>query len=244
MITQDLSDARQESQIWTAYALNPYLRSSDLRVVVRNGNAKLTGNVPDAITRDLARQIALGVADIDEVDNQIEIRAGYSAPLSAERGFGEMVDDATITSTVRLKMLWSRHAEELGAQVDTTCGRVSLSGVAESVEARDMAGKLAANTHGVRSVDNQLLVESVKAGMARSEASNAINLADAWITLKVKSTFLYSTNVDSSRIEVSTQGGVVELSGKLDSVAERAVAIELAANVRGVRSVDSAALTT
>ena len=55
--------------------------------------------------------------------------------------------------------------------------------------------------------------------------------------------FLYSTNVNRSRIEVNTQGGVVKLTGKLDSVAERAAAIGLAANVRGVRSVDADSLT-
>jgi len=244
---QQVVDARQESQIWTAFALSASLRHNDLKVSVRDGKATLAGFVGDSVRQDLARQIALKVAGITAVENHIEIRPTFTPPgAAAEPAFGEMVDDATITCTVRSKLLWSRHGEELAAHVDTARGRVSLTGVAESIEARDMAGKLAANTQGVSSVDNQLSVESPRAGVARSESSNVIDItdvADGWITTKVKLTFLYSTNVNRSNIDVNTQGGIVKLTGKLDSAAERTAAIALAANVRGVRSVDAASLT-
>jgi len=69
------------------------------------------------------------------------------------------------------------------------------------------------------------------------------DVADGWITMKVKSTYMYSSNVDGSDIAVSTNAGVVKLTGKMDSGAERALAIELARNVKGVKSVDSSALT-
>ena len=59
----------------------------------------------------------------------------------------------------------------------------------------------------------------------------------------MKSTYVYSSNVDGSDITVSTDNGIVTLSGKVDSGAERALAIELAQNVRGVKSVQSKALT-
>ena len=42
---------------------------------------------------------------------------------------------------------------------------------------------------------------------------------------------------------MSTKDGIVTLSGKVDSGAERALAIELADNVRGVKSVRSKGLT-
>jgi hyperosmotically inducible periplasmic protein len=99
----------------------------------------------------------------------------------------------------------------------------------------------------VNSVDNQLKVTSPKAqastgaGAAIDEAGN--DIADAWITTKVKSTFRYSSNVGGSDISVKTDGGVVPLTGKVESGAERALAIELAQNIRGVRSVESKGLT-
>ncbi len=79
---------------------------------------------------------------------------------------------------------------------------------------------------------------------AKSSANEAEqDIVDSWITTKVKSTFMYSNNVNGSDIDVSTSAGVVTLSGKVDSGAERALAIELADNVRGVKSVQAQGLT-
>jgi len=33
-VPQDVTNARQETQIWTTYALSPYLRANDLKVSV------------------------------------------------------------------------------------------------------------------------------------------------------------------------------------------------------------------
>ena len=58
-ITQNITDVRQEVQIWTTYTLNPYLRANDLKASVKDGTATLTGTVPEGINKDLAREIAL-----------------------------------------------------------------------------------------------------------------------------------------------------------------------------------------
>ena len=239
--SQEAVEARQEAQIWTTYALSPYLRANDLKVAVHEGKATLTGVVAEDVNKDLAKQIALGVDGIKTVDNKIEVVADYKSPAqSADRSYGEMVDDATITSEVKSKLAWSRHADALSVNVDTMRGKVKLSGTAESAEAKELAGKLASNTRGVHSVNNQLVVEAGKPGAA---AKAGTDIADGWITTKVKSTFMYSSNVDGSDIAVSTNDGIVTLTGKMDSGAERALAIELAQNVRGVKSVNSKLLT-
>jgi len=239
--TQDVIEARQETQIWTTYALSPYLRANDLQVSVREGKATLTGKVAEGVNKDLAKQIALGVDGIKSVDNRIEIIPNYKEPEQAkDRSYGEKVDDASITSAVRSKLAWSRYSDDLKAEVQTTRGMVQLSGTADTTEAKDAAGKLAMNSHGVHGVNNQLTVQPGKSVAAKSEGTD---IADGWITTKVKSTYMYSTNVNGSDIAVSTNAGVVTLTGKVDSGAERALAIELAHNVRGVKSVDSTALT-
>ena len=241
-VSQEAIEARQESQIWTTFALSPYLSANDIKVSVRDGKATLTGNVADDVNKDLAKQIALGVNGISAVDNNIEVNSNYMPPArSEERAFGEMVEDATITATVKSKMLWSRFVEGIKANVHTTRGKVTLSGTADSAEAKGFAEKIAMNTDGVYSVDNQLVVGSEKSGGV-SKTMGA-DIADGWITTKVKSTFMYSSNVDGSDFTVSTNGGIVKLTGKSDSAAERASAIELAGNVRGVKSVDSSSLT-
>ncbi len=246
-MSQDVTEARQETQIWTTYALSPYLRTNDLKVSVDNGKATLTGKVEESVNKDLAKQIALGVSGIKEVDNQIVVQPDYVAPAaSSTRSYGEAIDDATITATVKSKLLWSKHADGLTMNVDTNRGHVTLKGTADSGAAKDIAGRLASDSRGVVSVDNQLVVAPTPTvgDSAKSAAKEAEqDIADSWITTKVKSTLMYSSNVDGLDIEVSTSAGVVTLKGKVDSGAERALAIELADNVRGVKSVQSKGLT-
>lgn len=247
-VSQDVTEARQETQIWTTYALSPYLRANDLKVSVDNGKATLTGKVDESVNKDLAKQIALGVSGIKEVDNQIVVQQDYVAPAaSSTRSYGEAIDDATITATVKSKLLWSKSTDGLTADVDTNRGRVTLKGTADSKDAKALAGRLALNSRGVESVDNQLVVTPKKTTVADSAKSSAKeaeqDISDSWITTKVKSTLMYSSNVNGSDIDASTSAGVVTLKGKVDSGAERALAIELADNVRGVKSVQAQSLT-
>lgn len=245
--TQSIADVRQETQIWTTFELNPYLRAHDLRVFVRDGTATLTGFVAEGVNKELAKLIALGVNGVIQVDNQIFVEADYVAPAaSIERSYGEMIDDANITAAIKSKLMWSQYSNGLSTDVDTAWGKVTLSGTVDSDIARDLAGRLALNTPGVVSVDNLLEVSLNKATLEHNAAVaasvRARDIADSWISTKVRSTFLYSSNINSHDIVVDTHDGVVTLTGKVGSVVERAFAIELAQHIRGVKGVLSDSL--
>lgn len=247
-LSQDITEARQESQIWTTYALSSYLRALDIDVSVDQGVATLSGKVDEGVSKDLAEQIALGVSGITRVDNQIVVQADYVRPKrSGDRSFGEVVDDASITAVVKSKLLWSKHAQGLSVNVETKSGKVTLHGTANSAAARELAGVLAQNTHGVVGVDNKLSVDGAKATMTETvkETTGDVkqDISDAWITTKVKSTLMYSSNINSSNIAVKTHNGAVTLDGKVNSGAEHALVVELASNVRGVGSVDAKGLS-
>lgn len=246
-VAQDVLDARQETQIWTTYALNPYLRASDLHVAVHQGTATLSGSVDEGINKELAEEIALGVDGVKDVENKIKVAEDFVAPdKSTARSYGETIDDSTITAVVKSKLAWSKYTSGVTTKVATKGGRVVLTGSADSAESRELAGRLAQNSRGVVAVDNRLTIDAAKPSLAddaeHSMKSAGHEVADAWITTKVKSTFLYSNNVDGSDIAVTTAAGVVTLSGKVDSGAERSLAIELAKNIRGVRSVTASGL--
>jgi len=244
-MSPDVTSARQESQISTTYSLSPYLRANDLKVSVNEGTATLSGTVEEDVYKELAKQIALGVSGIENVDNQIKVEADYVAPArtSRERSFGEVVNDATITATVKSKLLWSKNTEGLKIDVDTLMGKVTLLGAAENGAAKELAGRMARNTRGVVAVDNQLVVDESKPISTDEKVAPVRNttqvIADSWITTKVKSTYIYSRNVESGDISVSTKDGNVTLTGKVGSAAERALAIELAQNIRGVKNVNA-----
>jgi len=258
----EVANARQEARISTTYALSPYLRNHDIQVSVSGNTATLTGSVPEDVNRDLAEQIALHADGVTKVDNRITVLTDYKAPeRGSERSYGERIEDAGITTAVKSKLLWSRSVDGIAASVETEHGRVVLSGTAPSAAAKVEAGNLAKNTRNVVSVDNQLIVQAVKpdpgetritqrdSSANQSPAEDGIlaqageAVSDSWITMKVKSTLLYSSNVSGNDVSVSTSDGVVTLSGRMNSGAERALAISLAENVRGVKSVQSTSLT-
>lgn len=245
-VSQEVIESRQESQIWTTYALSPYLRANDLKVVVHGGKATLSGTVEEEVNKDLAKEIALGVNGIKTVDNQIVVQADY-IPSKNARKYGDLIDDATITTAVKSRLLWSKYADSLNTKVQTQLGRVTLSGTAETAAAKSYTGQLVLTTRGVVSLNNQLVVNDKDPSFADSAKRNAKatgqDIADGWITTKVKSSFLYSSNISGSDISVSTKKGIVTLNGKLASGAEQALAVEIAQNVRGVKSVQSKGLT-
>lgn len=237
-----VTNARQEAQIWTTYALNPYLSATDLNVSVQQGVVTLSGNVADDVHKELAGAIAAGVRGIKDVENNIIVDEEYKKPVQSSRGYADVVSDATITAAVKSKLLWSKHTDGMDTKVITKDGKVELSGIVATKQARQQAEKLAMNTDGVRAVSNQLEVGNTTAkgkGEHNIMAEKSSLISDSWITTKVKSTFMYSSNVAGADISVNTEKGIVTLAGKVSSGIEQALAIELAQNIRGVKSVSS-----
>jgi len=67
--------------------------------------------------------------------------------------------------------------------------------------------------------------------------------ADTWITTKVKSEFGTTENLPVTDISVTTVDGVVTLSGHVASDAVKQKAEQVAAGVKGVKSVEASGLT-
>ena len=244
-MSREISEARQEGSVWTAFALNRHLNPFAIEVDVENGTALITGTVETSVERDLAEQIALGVDGVSKVDNQLKLDPNYEAKASSEPNMAQRFDDATLAATVKSKLLWNSNTEGLDINVDAENGKVVLNGSAQTAQAKELAGRLAANTDGVREVSNLLSVSAVDtpAAQAQEVADKAgVAISDAWITSKVKSSFIYSRNLDGLNISVDTQQGMVSLSGQVLSAAEKQLAVETARNIRGVRGVDADAL--
>jgi osmotically-inducible protein OsmY len=71
---------------------------------------------------------------------------------------GSYVDDKTITTAVKAKLIEDKTTGGLSNNVDTLNGTVALSGFAKSAAEKQQAGAIARNTRGVREVHNNLIV--------------------------------------------------------------------------------------
>ena len=71
---------------------------------------------------------------------------------------GAYIDDATITTRVKARFAEDPAVSAMSLNVETLNGTVQLSGFAKSEAERNAAGRLAANTPGVKSVKNDIVV--------------------------------------------------------------------------------------
>jgi hyperosmotically inducible protein len=112
--------------------------------------------------------------------------------------------------------------------VSVSDGIVTLKGTVDSESERATAVRLA-TVAGIRVVDDQLKVESE--GMTAA-------VTDGAVTTKIKAQFLANTALRHADIAVTTNNGVVTLSGTVPSAELRQLAVDLARHTGGVARVD------
>jgi osmotically-inducible protein OsmY len=174
---------------------------------------------------------------------------------SGTRTVETAIDDATITGSVKSKLLADERTKGFDINVDTARGVVTLTGGADSQMAKNTAGSLAASATGVARVKNQLKVRAA-GSEARQDANTATasgevrealdesgdGIDDGWITTKVKSQLLADPDTKGLNIMVETHANIVHLSGVAATAASRELAISIARNTKGVRGVDATRL--
>lgn len=143
---------------------------------------------------------------------------------------GTQLDDSVITTKVKAAIATDSQAKGVDTSVETRKGEVLLSGFVDSQAQADREVQLAKAVEGVTSVDSKLKIKEGK-----STAGNVLD--DSVVTVKVKSALLADPNTKGSDIAVTTNKGVVQLSGYVDSADEQARAASVARNVEGVASV-------
>lgn len=173
----------------------------------------------------------------------------------APRSAGVVIDDATITASVKTALLADERTQGFDINVTTKSGHVTLEGGADSIADRLAATDIARHMKGVVSVNNNLIVaaagterrqdanKATASGEVREAADEAGDkIDDSWITTKVKTQLLADEDVKGLDISVETKENVVMLTGVVPSNKMRDAAIAIARNTKGVRSVNASKL--
>jgi len=79
--------------------------------------------------------------------------------ISAQEEPEQFMNSAIITSSVKTRLAQASGLETLSLSIETLQGQVLLSGFAQTQEQKDMAGKIANNTEGVKKVINNIVVQ-------------------------------------------------------------------------------------
>jgi hyperosmotically inducible protein len=151
-------------------------------------------------------------------------------PDSKQVSAGTVLDDSVITTKVKSALLTDSQAHGADTSVETRKGEVLLSGFVDNQAQADREVQLAKAVEGVQSVQNKLMIKDGKS------TAGAV-LDDSVVTVKVKSALMTDGQTKANQIAVTTNKGVVQLSGFVDSADEQARATSVARNVEGVQSV-------
>ncbi len=182
---------------------DPRLSSHDIAVDVRRGVAVLTGVVDSFRRRVAALDLAAQVSGIDLVEDHLRVQPT-----------GE-ITDGDLASEVRSMLT---HDREIGAEavlVSAHAGRVVLEGTVSNESQRRHAEDLALSATGVHKVTNQLVV----AGEARMEATV--------IARELQQELLEDPRLEGCFLRLSISGDRAVLSGRANSEAQVAVALEV-----------------
>ena len=117
--------------------------SVHVNVTSFNRSVLITGEAPDARTRDEIEKIVAAVPNVRALANELQI--GAVSPLSARTG------DSLITSNVKARFLGAKRLNPLHVKVVTEAGVVFLMGFVTDAEA-NTAADIARTTDGVRKV--------------------------------------------------------------------------------------------
>ena len=240
-MTQEARDAYRHGQIWATYAIDPALATRDIDVDVEGNTVILHGTVETPVEKILAGAIAQAADGVTKVDNQLKVDPEMVVMVTTvvpSRAYAQKVADASVAARVNSMLLWNQYTDGLDIAVSAHDGKVTLRGVADTPGAKRRAEEIAAHARGVTSVDNQLRVDG------NMQASSNEQRDPEWIEDKIEASYLYSYIVNSAALDAEADDkGNVTISGHVRSPMEKAMAIEMAQGITGVKHVDASDVT-
>ncbi len=163
----------------------------------------------------------------------IAMIAALTAACSAtptQRSTGQTLDDGVVNSRVKAALIANDQTKARQIDVVVYRGDVQLNGFVDSDTAKMAAASTAKNIEGVKSVQNNLQIRA-----ADRSAGQAVD--DTMITARVKTALIGDPRTKASQIEVTTNDGLVQLGGFVDSGTSKSAAAELARSIDGVKGV-------
>lgn len=149
------SDAWIAARVKTVLYFHRSVSGLDTDVSVKDGNVTLRGEAANQAQKELTTEYAKDVDGVKDVKNEMTV----AKALKEKTSIGEKIDDASITSQVKMSLLFHRSTSAVKTQVETEDGVVTLSGMAKSAAERDLVTKLVNDVNGVTKVNNRMTIQ-------------------------------------------------------------------------------------
>jgi osmotically-inducible protein OsmY len=164
----------------------------------------------------------------------------YARSDISGKDLGAVVTETRITASVKTVLALNRHLNNMQIDVSASDGVVTLSGAVGTEIQKQLAGEVARTIKGVERVQNDLVISrTLILAPDMPERTLGEKLDDLTIVASVKTALLLNQNIRANKIEVSSNRGVVVLSGIVESPAEAELARKIAEDIDGVVSVET-----
>ncbi|MBN1471521.1 MAG: BON domain-containing protein [Syntrophaceae bacterium] len=149
------SDAWIGMKVKTLLLFKRNVSAVKTEVSVKDGIVTLKGLADNQAQKDLSGEYAKDVEGVKDVKNEMILAA---LPAEPKQTMGEKIDDASITTQIKIALLWHRSTSAFRTGVETTDGVVKLTGRTTSAAGKDMVTKIASDIKGVTEVINNMII--------------------------------------------------------------------------------------
>lgn len=210
------TDDKIESSFKKSYVYKTYLKDEHIAINSKDGAVTLSGDVLEASHKPMAQDTVEALPGVKSVDNNIVVKNDKS--------------DKWLKMKVQTALVFHSNVNARKTEVSVKNGVVTLKGKATSQAQKELATEYVKDVEGVKGVKNEMAI--VKPNDTISE-----KIDDASITAQVKMTLMMHKSTGVIRTGVTTDNGVVTLSGQANNDAERDLVTKLTENVDGVKNV-------
>jgi osmotically-inducible protein OsmY len=218
-----LADVQRVLQ-WDAY-----VDSTNIQVDVHDGVVTLSGNVRSPAEK--RRSVGLSWVSGARHVNVVPLRIGsWQQHPARARGVGtktKLESDASLAEAIRFALARDPRVSSADIDVKVQNHVVTLTGTADDLRAKRLAARTPYGIIGVRSVRDRLRVPEARA------------FDDDEIGRRVQRALDRNSATTDDAIIVLVRDGAVTLQGVADDRYTRTIAEDLAASVRGVRSISN-----
>lgn len=219
------SDRKIEDSVKDSYNYRTVL-DGKVKVSAENGVVTLSGTVQDKDDSLLAADTVENIPGVAVVNNEIVVKPAYDEH-----------SDAWIAFKVRSRLLVKANVSASSTKVAVQDGVVTLTGTAISSAQKELTSVYAKEIDWVKSVKNDMVVKDEIASMDSDKTGD--NIDDASITSQVKYALLSHKATSAIKTKVTTNDGMIVITGEANSDAEKSLVTKLAQDVRGVKSVSN-----
>lgn len=213
-------DAELQRHVIEEFDFDPSIDAARIGITVEDGVVTLTGHVPTFAEKLAAEEVAKRVHGVRAVANEIEVRPTGSHTR----------DDAALAAAAVHCLEWDSSVPHDQLQVTVRDGAIVLEGVVDWHHQHNAAESAVRRLVGAREVINKIRV--MPPATSRE------------IKARIEAAMVRSATLDSKRIRVAAEEGVVTLTGDVHSHAEREEAARIAWAAGGVSQLSNCLTVT